>query len=650
MAFDFNSFDKKTTAKKTDTQVAEKAPVKPAGFDFNSYGEDAGIKPAGKPMTVFGAAKDMAKGAAKGAGSTVIGLGELALKGYGLIPYAPGKELAKESIQTGEDIKKQQFTPENTAEKIGYGGEQIAEFFIPAGEAAKGIKAVEAGAEALNLGSKATKVLKLAGKAGIGAVEAGGVRAAQTGGDPKETATAAAFGAVAPLAIEGAANVAGKISKGAKGAVEAASSRFGKPKLSPEEEMALFKGGTEVPKPAEASKVATDVAQETVKPVPDARIAGKMLDETTGKIVKDPVGLEAIKQGIPERDVANVKFGTATDKVKMNKMLDIAESASTNKRIVERSTDVVGDTYLDLAKSVAAKNKEAGTQLNMIADKLKGKSANITKPITNFLGEMENSGITLKGKTLNFKGSEFEGIPSAENAINNLWSRIQRFKGGEGDAQEIHRLKRYIDNVVEYGKTSEGLVGKAQNVLKGFRRGIDGVLDETFPAYNKANTVFADTISQLNDVNQVLGRRVKIGDQFANVKAGTAMRKLFSNIQGRGELLQHLDALQKVAQKYGTKIDQDIVTQANFADTIENIFGSEAGTSFLGQIQKGLGHAQEAANAVNDLSRGNVIGAGFRAGKSLLEHAKGISQVGKIKALRALIQDAAEKGTVFGKK
>lgn len=626
MSFDFNSFDKKTATKEAPT-ATKKVEAKPSTFSFNTFGEDAGVKPAGKPTTIFGVAKDVASGAAKGAGSTAIGLGQLALKGYGLIPYAPGKELAKESVATGEDIKKQMFTPENTAEKVGYGAEQIAEFFIPAGEAAKGVKAVEAGVDALKLGSKATTALKIAGKAGVGALEAGAVRAGQTGGDPKETATAAAFGAVAPLAIEGA----GKVIRGAKGAadsaVESVAGRFGKPKINPAEEAALIEKG-----------------------VPDARIAKKTIDEA-GNIVKDPKGIEAVKQGIPERDVANIKFGTATDKVKMSKMLDIAEAGQTNKRIVERSTDVVGDTYLNMAKTVAAKNKEAGTQLNMIADKLKGNKVNIAEPITNFLTEMENSGISLtKGNKLKFKGSEFEGIPSAENAINNLWSRIQRFKGGEADALEAHRLKRYIDNVVEYGKTAEGLVGKAQTVLKGFRKGVDGVLDEAFPAYNKANTVFADTVSQLNDVNQVLGRRVKIGDQFANVKAGTAMRGLFSNIKSRGELLQHLDALQKVAQKYGMKINEDIVTQANFADTIESIFGSEAGTSFLGQIEKGLGHAQNVANITNDLSKGNVIGAGFRAGKSLLEHAKGISQAGKIKALRELLKDTAEKGTVFGKK
>ena len=609
MAFDFNTMTNTATVKK---------PAKTGGFDFASFGGETEQKPVPKKKGFLGTIVDVGRGAAKGAGSTTIGLGQLALKAYTLLPGE--QRLAQDAIETGEDIKKQMFTPENTAEKIGYGAEQIGEFFIPAGIATKGVKAVNAFTKASKLGNVAKTAINLGGKAGIGAVEAGGVRAAQTGGDAEETAKAAAFGAAVPFVAAGAS----KAFKGAKNVVS--NIRAGRAEKAIEE-AAILKSGAA-----------------------DARVATKVLDEA-GAVVKDPRGLEAVKQGIPERDVANIKFGTVADKAKMRKMLDIAESASTNKRIVERSTDVVGDTFLNQAKFIATKNKEAAQTLNVIATKLKGKSVNITDPITSFLGEMEASGIRLgaKGK-LKFKGSEFEGIKSAENAINNLWQRIQRFKGGRADALEAHRLKRYIDNVVEYGKSAEGLVGKAQSVLKGFRRNIDGVLDTQFPAYNKANTIFSETIEQLHQVNQVMGRRMKIGDQFANVKAGTAMRGLFSNIKSRGELMQLLDGLQKVGKKYGMKVDEDIVTQANFADTIENVFGSEAATSFMGQIEKGLGRAQEVANVANDLSRGNILGAGFRAGKSIVEHAKGISQANKVKALRELLGEVQKNASVFGKK
>jgi hypothetical protein len=144
---------------------------------------------------VAGAVGNFGVGVAKGLGSTVFGIGQLADK------VIPGQLLPEE--------KPEFLKPKGTAQNIGFGAEQIGEFFIPAGLAVKGAKAIE-GASALSKLSKAGKAgkiasgaLKLGGKAAIGATEAGAVRAAQTGGDIEEVKTAAKFGAAAPFVAAG---------------------------------------------------------------------------------------------------------------------------------------------------------------------------------------------------------------------------------------------------------------------------------------------------------------------------------------------------------------------------------------------------------------------------------------------------------------
>lgn len=124
-----------------------------------------------------------ATGAVKGAGSTLYGLGKLfnenSFIGGQTGPYPP---------------KPDELTPQGTAQKVGFGGEQVAEFLVPGGASAQ-----------------AGKGMGLLGKMGLEALTTGGVAAAQSGGDPVQTATAAALGAAGPLAGRALKPIADKL-------------------------------------------------------------------------------------------------------------------------------------------------------------------------------------------------------------------------------------------------------------------------------------------------------------------------------------------------------------------------------------------------------------------------------------------------------
>src|SRR3990167_7497147 len=162
------------------------------------------VKTKAMPKGIVG---NLALGAGKGILSTTTSLGQLALKGYGAIPFLPGKQLVKDSIQTGEDFKNNALKTDNTAQAIGKTAEQIAEMFIPVGAAgatAKVLSKVPQVAKNAPLVAKAgSSLLKTGIKAAGSAVEFGGKTYLQTGGDVEASKQAAKISAVIPFAAQG---------------------------------------------------------------------------------------------------------------------------------------------------------------------------------------------------------------------------------------------------------------------------------------------------------------------------------------------------------------------------------------------------------------------------------------------------------------
>lgn len=120
-------------------------------------------------------------GVAKGAVSTVKGAADLGQKIYGplanKITNTPYQGLATDIIP------KKAYTPSNVPQKIGFTGEQVAELFTPVGLETKGAN--------------------LLTKSAVESAEFAGKTAIQTGGDKKQTITAAITGAALPIISKG---------------------------------------------------------------------------------------------------------------------------------------------------------------------------------------------------------------------------------------------------------------------------------------------------------------------------------------------------------------------------------------------------------------------------------------------------------------
>tara|TARA_R110000851_G_C13082060_1_gene565875 strand:- start:29 stop:1894 length:1866 start_codon:yes stop_codon:yes gene_type:complete len=372
-------------------------------------------------------------------------------------------------------------------------------------------------------------------------------------------------------------------------------------------------------------------------PIPETA-SGKFkrkMDIGGPKVVKDKAATESIKQGFDEGVIAAVKAGSKEDKAKMAKMVKIMEQGKRNKAfaIKNRPSDVAGDSLMERVKSVRSVNRKAGAELGVVAEKLKGQKVDSSPAVNTFIGELDEMGIKI-GDDLKpiFEGSDIEGVTGAENVVRNIVRRMSDTKTPDG--HDIHRLKKYIDEQVTYGKTTEGLTGKTESVLKSLRRNLDGILDEKFPEYDNVNTTYKDTITALDAIQDVAGRKMDLSGGSADKATGTLLRRLMSNAQSRVRLLDSIDEIESVAGKYGAKFSDDLLSQTLFVDELDRMFGPVARTSLQGQVGQaveGAGRAVASPTGVIDLA---IKGAG-KVGDKL----QGINEANAFKSIKDLLKD-----------
>lgn len=154
---------------------------------------------------ILGAPTELAKGVLKGAGSTIRGLGELGTKAGDLLSEGVeklggpkylfhGSDIYRPETETGQKVT-DALDAKGVLQNIGKAGEQIAEFFLPAGQIAEVEKVLAGGAKAITaaklapiVGDTAANILSHAASLGtkmaVRATEGGGVIGIQTGGDP----------------------------------------------------------------------------------------------------------------------------------------------------------------------------------------------------------------------------------------------------------------------------------------------------------------------------------------------------------------------------------------------------------------------------------------------------------------------------------
>ena len=378
-------------------------------------------------------------------------------------------------------------------------------------------------------------------------------------------------------------------------------------------------------------KIADDIAAGAT----DKRLAKFMVDGS-GKVRTDRLAKEVIKQGYDEGVVAVIKGASKADKAKMSKMIGVVKKGKENALFAaqNRASDVAGSSLLDRVNHIKVVNRSAGKKLDVVAKSLKGKGGNFEKPINDFMSDLDDMGITI-GDDLKpiFRGSDIEDLAGPQSAINNMVKRMARgTRGQKLDAFEVHRMKKFIDEQVTFGKAAEGLSGKTERILKNLRRNLDSSLDSQFPAYDKVNTRYSDTINALDSLQDVAGKKMDLFGPNANKATGTLLRRMMSNAQSRVNLVDSVDNLETIARKYGGRFNDDIATQMLFADELDSMFGAAAKTSLQGDVAKAVKSGGRAAQGrtVTDIA---IEGAAAGA-----EKLRNINQEAAFKSMQALLK------------
>lgn len=343
---------------------------------------------------------------------------------------------------------------------------------------------------------------------------------------------------------------------------------------------------------------------------------------------------EARKQGFDDSVTTLIANASATDKRKMLRQIGIVEAGKGNARTkaLTRTADVAGDALVKKIDFVKGNNKQAGQQLNRVAKTLKGKEVDVNEPVNKFLGDLDELGVSFddNGKP-NFSGSQIEGVTPAESLINKIVNRIRR--NPAPDALEAHQFKKFIDENVSFGKTAaEGLSGKTESVVKSLRKGVNDSVSSISDKYKQANKQFSETITSLDALQDVAGRKLDFSGPHADKAAGTLLRSQTNNTKGRANLLTAIKNLEDTAQKYGGSFDDDILNLSIFSDELDSVFGSGARTSLRGEVGKA---GVDTAIDVSQMTIPGALAVGAKAGAKRI---RGINEANQLKAIKKLLR------------
>ena len=392
---------------------------------------------------------------------------------------------------------------------------------------------------------------------------------------------------------------------------------------------------------ASGSSDTDTVGYQLVKPVeksPGVNLSSnkELSTKVQPRVKKDKRQLVARKQGFTEGAIANVTSSNPVTRKIMKDMVNVMEKAKKNDKYAKRNrpSNLLGDSVMNRFRVVKNQNQKAGAQLDGVAEKLKRQPVDVDPAVESFLSRLERMGIQVNrqdGISVNFKGSDIEKISETENIIKDIMSRMKDTK--VPDAYDVHRLKKYIDEQVTYGKNAKGLSGTIERSLKELRHDLDGILDSNFPEYDAVNSTYSQTVNALDAVQDAMGKVDLLGPS-ADKAIGTKMRTLLSNNAGRVNFETAIDELEGVASQY-RRFNDDLDSLTVFVDALDKRFGPVAETSFQGQIVQGVQQGARAAADPSGRGMGDLVSDLATKGYN---KATGVTDDRAYKAIRDLLK------------
>lgn len=338
---------------------------------------------------------------------------------------------------------------------------------------------------------------------------------------------------------------------------------------------------------------------------------------SNGKVTQDTLANEAIRQGFDEGIVQMIKTTTPDTRKNMATMLNYMEKAVGDRSLNIRPTDVVGTSVAKRLEFIADKATQARNELNVIAkNNLAGKQIDVQPIVDKYYSSLDDLGVTTVVKegqikpTLDFNGSIIQADPTSQRMLRQL---TELMASGKPDALRFHNLKRQLDALIDYQKSSKsGIPEAGRRVLKGIRATLNDGLRKLDPDYARVNDTMSRALGLFDQVDSATASKINVADTLSDPRAmGQELRKLFSNYQSRVSLDNALREIDFVVDEFSKPTTKDIVPyspeaaagrtvpkftdtvydMAQFANELDRQFGAVARTSLQGTMESAVGKA-----------------------------------------------------------
>lgn len=341
-------------------------------------------------------------------------------------------------------------------------------------------------------------------------------------------------------------------------------------------------------------------AGRTLKSVPEnisTNVGEMKAAEQAIKSIPSMTGQNAVRKGVDLADATILQKAIQTPEAK-NLIQTIKNYAAGDKSI--SPFEVVGKPVVARLKSLDMQVKKYATQLDTVAQNLKGQTVNdLSKIQSSVLDGLDKMQINISKGGLDFVGSSLEGIGSSGKIVDNVYKRIEK----ANDAFDLHNLKKYIDANVSYGKRVEGLDAGAERLLKTWRKAIDDTLDTQFTAYNKVNTELAKRISPLEDLKSILKNTDGLDTDLLNQKAGIIARRITSAAASNPEIKQVLRNLDQFTSTSGKTLGK-IENLQDLYNVLNKYYDIAPKTGFQNLVKEGVTSAGGFTDQIVDTVKG----------------------------------------------
>lgn len=326
-------------------------------------------------------------------------------------------------------------------------------------------------------------------------------------------------------------------------------------------------------------------------------------DDATRLKTLPPAEAKLIRVGVDDASVKLIKESTPSE-VKIYRDLVSKAKIKSGDLLAEQPKVAIGQAFMKPVDHLIKTKNSIGAKLGAIRQKLSNAQMDVTPQWQQFKAYLDSRGITVdaKGK---FTGSG-NMAPSDLRVLQGLYDELKPDKTGR-----VLRSQKWIDEwsqrtFKEYDLRQARELTFSDDVTRTVEKA-RGVFKTALPQeYRTLSTQYSEVMKPIQDVTKLLGYKGDLDKLTTKqIKAAEVALRVIGNASDRPQSV--IDAMLKVANKYGYTSDVDLKKVIIFADALEDVYPNiTPKRGFTGSTARGIN--QSGLGVAGDVASGNVKG------------------------------------------